>query len=90
MLPHGKARQPRLGLWGATLSLPSTVPSLPLLSVLLLGALLWAGSLPDLAWGTETFTLGVLGPWDCDLIFAQALPSVAAQLAVDRPTRTTH
>ncbi|KAM9658976.1 LOW QUALITY PROTEIN: guanylate cyclase D-like [Trichechus inunguis] len=31
-----------------------------------------------------TFTLGVLGPWDCDPIFAQALPSVAAQLAVDR------
>ncbi|XP_006865081.1 PREDICTED: olfactory guanylyl cyclase GC-D-like [Chrysochloris asiatica] len=31
----------------------------------------------------ETFTLGVLGPWDCDPIFAQALPSVAAQLAVD-------
>ncbi|EPY89504.1 hypothetical protein CB1_000103028 [Camelus ferus] len=31
-----------------------------------------------------TFTLGVLGPLDCDHIFAQALPSVAAQLAVDR------
>ena len=90
MLLHGKARQPCLGLWGATLSLLSTVPSLPLLSVLLWGALRWAGSLPDWAWGTETFTLGVLGPWDCDFIFAQALPSVAAQLAVDRPTRTAH
>ena len=41
--------------------------------MLLWGALLWAG------W---TFTLGVLGPWDCDPIFAQAFPSVAAQLAV--------
>ncbi|KAM9221777.1 LOW QUALITY PROTEIN: guanylate cyclase D-like [Dugong dugon] len=31
-----------------------------------------------------TFTLGVLGPWDCDPIFAQTLPSVPAQLAMDR------
>uniref|UniRef100_A0A8C0HWG5 Guanylate cyclase n=1 Tax=Balaenoptera musculus TaxID=9771 RepID=A0A8C0HWG5_BALMU len=31
-----------------------------------------------------TFTLGVLGPWDCDPIFAQAFPSVAAQLAVNQ------
>uniref|UniRef100_G3U1X3 guanylate cyclase n=1 Tax=Loxodonta africana TaxID=9785 RepID=G3U1X3_LOXAF len=30
------------------------------------------------------FTLGVLGPWDCDPIFAQALPNVAAQLSVDQ------
>ncbi|KAM9079852.1 LOW QUALITY PROTEIN: guanylate cyclase 2D-like [Megaptera novaeangliae] len=51
------------------------VPFLPLLSVLLWGTLLWAG------W---TFTLGVLGPWDCDPIFAQAFPSVAAQLAVNQ------
>ncbi|KAL6079511.1 hypothetical protein STEG23_038066, partial [Scotinomys teguina] len=36
------------------------------------------------AWARETFTLGVLGPWDCDPIFAQALPSMATQLAVDR------
>ncbi|KAB0402172.1 hypothetical protein E2I00_018609, partial [Balaenoptera physalus] len=50
-------------------------PFLPLLSVLLWGTLLWAG------W---TFTLGVLGPWDCDPIFAQAFPSVAAQLAVNQ------
>uniref|UniRef100_G1NUZ2 Guanylate cyclase n=1 Tax=Myotis lucifugus TaxID=59463 RepID=G1NUZ2_MYOLU len=48
------------------------------------GALLWAGSLPSRAWGVGTFTLGVLGPWDCDPIFAQALPRVAAQLAMDR------
>lgn len=55
-----------------------------LLSVTLWGVLLWAGCLPDLSWGTGTFTVGVLGPWDCDPIFAQALPSVAAQLAVDQ------
>ncbi|KAK2497391.1 hypothetical protein MC885_010991, partial [Smutsia gigantea] len=61
-----------------------TAPFLPLLSVVLWGALLWASSFPDLARGTGTFTLGVLGPWDCDPIFARALPSVAAQLAVDR------
>ncbi|KAM5248530.1 guanylate cyclase D-like [Ctenodactylus gundi] len=48
------------------------------------GTFLWAGPLPNLAWGTRTFTLGVLGPWDCDPIFAQALPGKAAQLAVDR------
>ncbi|XP_036114120.1 guanylate cyclase D-like [Molossus molossus] len=59
-------------------------PSLPFLSSALWGALLWAGSLPSLAWGAGTFTLGVLGPWDCDPIFARALPSEAAQLAVDR------
>nr|KAF6342888.1 guanylate cyclase 2D, retinal [Pipistrellus kuhlii] len=64
------------GLWSA--------PSLPPFSVVLWGALLWAGSLPHLAWGVGTFTLGVLGPWDCDPIFAQALPREAAQLAVDR------
>lgn len=39
---------------------------------------MWAGSLLDLAQRAGTFTLGVLGPWDCDPIFAQALPSVAA------------
>ncbi|XP_055972407.1 guanylate cyclase D-like [Sorex fumeus] len=48
------------------------------------GALVWAGCLPDLTGGTPTFTVGVLGPWDCDPIFAQALPGAAAQLAVDR------
>ncbi|ELW71908.1 Olfactory guanylyl cyclase GC-D [Tupaia chinensis] len=47
-------------------------------------AFLWAGFLPHLVWGTGTFTLGVLGPWDCDPLFAQAHPRVAAQLAVDR------
>uniref|UniRef100_A0A8C8SQR6 guanylate cyclase n=1 Tax=Pelusios castaneus TaxID=367368 RepID=A0A8C8SQR6_9SAUR len=31
-----------------------------------------------------TFKVGVLGPWNCDPIFAQALPEVAAQLAVGR------
>ncbi|XP_037377957.1 guanylate cyclase D-like [Talpa occidentalis] len=48
------------------------------------GTLLWVGFLPDLALGAGTFTVGVLGPWDCDPIFAQAFPSAAAQLAVDR------
>lgn len=84
MLPRRKTCLPGQGPWGSTLSHSRTVPSLTLLSVVLWGALLWAGSLPDLAWGARTFTLGVLGPWDCDPIFAQALPSAAAQLAVDR------
>ena len=84
MLPHGKMCLPCQGPWGSTFSHPRTAFFRPLLSVVLWGALLWAGSLPDLALGAGTFTLGVLGPWDCDPIFAQALPSVAAQLAVDQ------
>ncbi|XP_035559557.2 guanylate cyclase D-like [Canis lupus dingo] len=84
MLPHGKMCLPCQGPWGSTFSHLRTAFFRPLLSVVLWGALLWAGSLPDLAQGAGTFTLGVLGPWDCDPIFAQALPSVAAQLAVDQ------
>uniref|UniRef100_A0A4W6FLQ8 Guanylate cyclase n=1 Tax=Lates calcarifer TaxID=8187 RepID=A0A4W6FLQ8_LATCA len=30
------------------------------------------------------FQVGVVGPWGCDPLFAKALPSVAAQLAVNR------
>ncbi|XP_069496134.1 retinal guanylyl cyclase 2-like [Ambystoma mexicanum] len=30
------------------------------------------------------FTVGVLGPWDCDPLFANALPELATKLAVDR------
>lgn len=69
---------------GAALTPAGTARWWPLLPAMLWGALLWAGCLPDLAGGTRAFTLGVLGPWDCDPIFAQALPSAAAQLAVDR------
>ncbi|XP_023611690.1 LOW QUALITY PROTEIN: olfactory guanylyl cyclase GC-D-like [Myotis lucifugus] len=79
--PHGKTCP---GLRGSPFICPRRAPSLPLFSVVLWGALLWAGSLPSRAWGVGTFTLGVLGPWDCDPIFAQALPRVAAQLAMDR------
>lgn len=35
---------------------------------------------PSEAW----FRVGVVGPWGCDPVFAKALPSVAAQLAVNR------
>lgn len=35
---------------------------------------------PAEAW----FRVGVVGPWGCDPLFAKALPSVAAQLAVNR------
>lgn len=84
MLPHRKTCLACQGLWEPTFSCPGMAPSLPPLSLVLWGALLWASFLPSLAWGAGTFTLGVLGPWDCDPIFARALPSVAAQLAVDR------
>ncbi|CAB1351394.1 unnamed protein product [Coregonus sp. 'balchen'] len=33
------------------------------------------------------FCVGVVGPWSCDPLFARALPSVAARLAVDRINR---
>lgn len=80
-LPH---RKTCLSLRESPFIRPRRAPFLPLFSVVLWGALLWAGSLPNRAWGVGMFTLGVLGPWDCDPIFAQALPRVAAQLAVDR------
>lgn len=84
---RGKMCLPSQGPWGATVHHPRTAFPPPLLSVVLWSVLLWAGSLPDLALGAGTFTLGVLGPWDCDPIFAQALPSVAAQLAVDQASQ---
>ncbi|XP_078512369.1 retinal guanylyl cyclase 2-like [Lissotriton helveticus] len=30
------------------------------------------------------FTVGILGPWNCDPLFSKALPELAAKLAVDR------
>lgn len=87
LLPHGTTSLAGPGRRVATSSCPRMAPSLPPLSLVLWGALLWASFLPGRAWGARTFTLGVLGPWDCDPIFARALPSVAAQLAVDRANR---
>ncbi|XP_012658623.1 olfactory guanylyl cyclase GC-D-like [Otolemur garnettii] len=84
MLLYRRTTLPCQGPWGSTLSHPRKAPSPPLLSVVVRGVLLWAGSLSQAAWGAETFTIAVLGPWDCDAIFAQALPRVAAQLAVDQ------
>lgn len=37
--------------------------------------------------GAAVFRVGVVGPWGCDPLFAKALPSVAAQLAVNRINR---
>ncbi|XP_078268015.1 retinal guanylyl cyclase 2-like [Rhinoraja longicauda] len=31
-----------------------------------------------------TYKVGVMGPWECDPIFAKALPDVAAKLAIDQ------
>ena len=33
------------------------------------------------------FTVGVVGPWNCDPVYAQAMPAAAAQLAVNRINR---
>uniref|UniRef100_A0A3Q3JWN1 Guanylate cyclase n=1 Tax=Monopterus albus TaxID=43700 RepID=A0A3Q3JWN1_MONAL len=37
--------------------------------------------------GAAWFRVGVVGPWGCDPLFAKALPSVAAQLAINRINR---
>nr|XP_042702508.1 retinal guanylyl cyclase 2 [Chrysemys picta bellii] len=54
-------------------------PQAPLLWLLLLGWPAWVQP--------ATFKVGVMGPWTCDPIFAQALPEVAAQLAIGRLNR---
>uniref|UniRef100_A0A8C0GVM1 guanylate cyclase n=1 Tax=Chelonoidis abingdonii TaxID=106734 RepID=A0A8C0GVM1_CHEAB len=59
--------------WGRQL------PQAPLLWLLLLGWPAWVQP--------ATFKVGVMGPWTCDPMFAQALPEVAAQLAVGRLNR---
>lgn len=82
--PHQKTYLPCQGLLGLTVNHLRTVSSISVLSVVFWGVLLWADSLSLSAWARETFTFGVLGPWDCDPIFAQALPNMATQLAVDR------
>lgn len=84
MAPHRKICLPRQGQWGLTVSHLRTASSTSVLSVVFWGVLLWADSFPLPAWAGETFTLGVLGPWDCDPTFSQALPRMAVQLAIDR------
>ncbi|XP_076415262.1 guanylate cyclase D [Peromyscus maniculatus bairdii] len=81
--PPRKTCLPCQSPWGLNVSHLRTASSISALSVVFWGVLLWADSLSLPAWARETFTLGVLGPWDCDPIFAQALPSMATQLAVD-------
>lgn len=39
---------------------------------------------------TGVFTVGVLGPWACDPIFARAQPDLAARLAASRLNRANH
>lgn len=82
--PYRKTSLPRQSQWGLTVSHHLWTPSsISVPSVVFWGVLLWAESLSLMAWAGEAFTIGVLGPWDCDPIFSQALPSMAAQLAVD-------
>ncbi|XP_042368618.1 retinal guanylyl cyclase 2 [Plectropomus leopardus] len=60
--------------------LPPSLHSLLRFLLLLLGSLCFLPSPAHAAW----FRIGVVGPWGCDPLFAKALPSVAAQLAVNR------
>ncbi|KAL1023443.1 hypothetical protein UPYG_G00040910 [Umbra pygmaea] len=48
----------------------------------LIGAWLWFLSVP-VVWAT-TYKLALIGPWTCDIVFSQALPRVAANLALSR------
>ncbi|XP_054457935.1 retinal guanylyl cyclase 2 [Anoplopoma fimbria] len=68
-----------------TFPVSSPTFSLPysLLRFLLLVLLASLCSLPRPA-QASLFRVGVVGPWGCDPLFAKALPSVAAQLAVNR------
>ncbi|XP_048216482.1 guanylate cyclase D-like [Perognathus longimembris pacificus] len=87
ILPHQKTSLSCPSLRGGSpRGHPRTASPLPLLSRVFWGALLGASFLPWLAWGARTVTVGVLGPWDCDPIFARALPGAAARLAADRVT----
>ncbi|XP_057710984.1 retinal guanylyl cyclase 2 isoform X1 [Corythoichthys intestinalis] len=42
--------------------------------------------LPVISWGAS-FRIGLVGPWECDPVFAKALPHVAAQLAIKHINR---
>lgn len=62
---------------------PWVLPTLLEFPLVLLVALCLLPSPAQAAW----FQVGILGPWGCDPLFAKALPSVAAQLAVNRINR---
>ncbi|XP_031817270.1 olfactory guanylyl cyclase GC-D-like [Sarcophilus harrisii] len=76
---------PRL-VWGFPFSF-LRAPWLVLLSVMLCCLLLGAPLSPNSTQDEESFTVGVLGPWECDLLFTKALPHVAAHLAITRAKR---
>ncbi|XP_008060551.1 retinal guanylyl cyclase 1 [Carlito syrichta] len=75
--PARRWARSRAGLSGA---LPWLGPRLRLWLVLLLLLLPPAGV-------SAVFTVGVLGPWNCDPIFARARPDLAARLAAARLKR---
>lgn len=62
---------------------PWVLPTLLEFPLVLLVALCLLPCPAQAAW----FQVGILGPWGCDPLFAKALPSVAAQLAVNRINR---
>lgn len=63
--------------------LPRILHGLHSFFVLVLVALCLLPCPAQAAW----FRVGVVGPWGCDPLFAKALPSVAAQLAINRINR---
>lgn len=65
-------------LLGLPWALPWPHPRLQLLLLLLLLFLLLPSAL------STVFTVGVLGPWTCDPIFARARPDLAARMAASR------
>uniref|UniRef100_A0A3B4WKS6 Guanylate cyclase n=1 Tax=Seriola lalandi dorsalis TaxID=1841481 RepID=A0A3B4WKS6_SERLL len=81
-LPHPPSPSPDL------LPPSRSAPLYPSLRGLLRFLLVLLCLLPRPAQGAW-FRVGVVGPWGCDPLFAKALPSVAAQLAVNRINKDT-
>lgn len=65
---------------------PSCTPQLECKPWLLWFLLILVSLLPS--WSqAAVFRVGVVGPWNCDPVFAKAMPAAAAQLAVSRINR---
>ncbi|XP_038617609.1 guanylate cyclase D-like [Tachyglossus aculeatus] len=62
---------------------PSTAPWALSMSLLLWG-LLWSPGPSLCPTAAAPFTVGILGPWECDPVLAMVFPGVAAQLALER------
>ncbi|XP_076144493.1 retinal guanylyl cyclase 2 [Alosa pseudoharengus] len=67
--------------------LPSSTPHLECKPGLLWLLLILVSLVPSMSHAAAVFRVGVVGPWNCDPIFAKTMPAAAAQLAVSRINR---